>query len=106
MIIDISLTHNDARLLGSLNSLNAGNDHAQILLLDGVKPAPGAALTNTLTVFVLDKPAGVIVDHALVLSSTGNALVLKSGTATWARIITAGGDWWLDCDVSKWTEMA
>jgi hypothetical protein len=48
----------------------------------------------------LDDPAGTIVSPALELEAADDALVLNSGTATWARIVNGNGDHVLDCDVS------
>ena len=89
-----------ARLQGMQSWLDAGGGNARIQIMGGDWPGAGVAGGTELAVIELAKPCGEVKGGALLLSSTTNNLVAASGEAIWARMVTAGGHWALDCAVS------
>jgi hypothetical protein len=101
MNIAISAAHNMARLAGSLEFLATGSGATTLDLYDGEQPTLGAEATGALIATItLDTPPGAIVSGALVLAATNAAMVLVSGTPTWARCKSSAGEVAFDCDVS------
>ena len=89
-----------AALAATLALLNSGATGAQVYIYGNTRPANGAAAgADSLVIFVLARPAGVIADGVLTLAPANDALILLTGVATWSRIIV-GGATALDCDVS------
>ncbi len=100
--IVLSDPHAAARITSTLTFLNLGTGVARIRLYGGtrrtsVTDAPGSPL---LAEVELDDPAGTVTGAVLTLDSSADALVLVSGTATWAAVINGNGDSAFDCDVS------
>lgn len=100
MTLTISAAHNEARLNGTRAYLDTGASNARVRIYSGSRPAPGGAPTLLLVEINLAKPCGVVSGGVLTLTSNDLAMVLNTGDATWARIVTASGDFAVDCDVS------
>lgn len=101
MTLAISAAHNEARLNGTRTYLDTGTGNAKVRIYSGVRPTPGGTPTMLLVEIALAKPCGVVSGGMLTLASTDLAMVLNTGDATWARIVTANGDFAVDCDVSQ-----
>lgn len=101
MTITITQEHNEYRLLGTLQHLDAGAGNAKIRLYGGTRPgaASGAPSSAMLVEIPLTKPAGTIVNGQLVLTQQEDGLIANSGLATWARFITGSGGTAFDADV-------
>ncbi|MFZ6767757.1 hypothetical protein ACO0LM_11805 [Undibacterium sp. Di26W] len=100
MTLQVSQAHLDARLAGSLAHLDAGTGRARIRIYEGVQPDLGGTATNLLVEITLTKPAGVIASGVLSLTQSGSALIMRTGVATWARVINGNGEIAFDCDVT------
>jgi hypothetical protein len=100
-VISESTSSREAALAGRLTFLNAGTGTAAINIYDGTRPADGdAAATGTLLASVeLQAPAGVVAGGALTLACEPANLILASGVATWARVVTRSGASAFDMDV-------
>lgn len=99
-MIQITPAHNDARLAATLSFLDSGTTGAKVQLYAGERPALGEAAPGALLVEIeLPRPAGSIVANTLALSPA-EGMVLVSGVAAWARVITGAGALAWDCDVS------
>lgn len=99
-MIEISTDIANARLTAVLTNLDTGAGNARIRVYDGARPLWGIAAGNVLVEIVLNKPSGVVDTRVLTLSASNAGLVLKTGTATWARVFNANGDIAFDADVS------
>lgn len=102
-IIDISIGHNNARLLGSRDFLDDGAGNAVLKIYGTTRPTPGdPAGGDPLVTLVLAKPCGSIVSNKLELEQDAESgdMILFSGTAVWGRLENANGDWAGDGDVS------
>ncbi len=89
-----------ARLQGMQSWLDAGDGNARIQIMGGDWPGAGVDGGTELAVIELAKPCGKVEGGVLALISTTNNLVAASGEAIWARMVTAGGHWALDCAVA------
>lgn len=98
--VTISTAMNTARLDGALTFLDTGSGNSTLLVYDGTRPVGGGGATNLLVSIPMDKPSGVVAGGVLTLSSSTLALIAMSGTATWARMVNANGDYAFDCDVT------
>ena len=102
-LIDISIAHNNARLLGTRDFLDDGTGNAVLEIYGTTKPDPGDPPGgDPLVTLVLAKPCGSIVSNKLdlVQEEVGGDMVLFSGTAVWGRLVNANGDWAGDGTVS------
>lgn len=97
----ITTEHNDDRLAGggTLGFLNRGTGAAYLEVYEGARPGtPTGSLAGRtlLTTFYFDRPAGALVDHALVLSASLVSFVVATGTPQFGRLYngegTPGGD--------------
>lgn len=106
MTVTITIAHNEARLGGTLTFLQTGSDVAHIKIYSGTRPAAVTTAPsggNILLVDIpLDNPPGVVTpgSNQLVLASAALPLITNSGTASWARVVTANGATAFDCDVT------
>ena len=93
-LMDISVEHNDARLLGIIAFADFGAQQSKIQYFSTARGAvgadPGAA---PLVTMVLKKPCGAVIDHALVLeqAAPGGDLITAQGSALWGRWINGAG---------------
>ena len=109
--MDLSPAHAEARLSAqrdaaieaSYEMLVAGGYPVTIDVHSGSRPPPGGPPGQ-------DPRASLLVDadgsldmenHRIILPTPFEALILLSGTATWARVLAGGGAWWADMDVSE-----
>ena len=93
MIVEVPTDHNNARLAATL--AYCGNA-ARLQLFDA-RPTLGGLL---LAEVALANPAGQVVDGALSLAWGEPGLIVISGTASWARIVTGSDVVVIDCDVT------
>ncbi|MFZ6872874.1 hypothetical protein ACO0LF_12480 [Undibacterium sp. Di27W] len=103
MILNVSQAHQNARHAGSLGHLDAGSSPAKIRIFTGVQPAPSGPESELLVEIVLTKPAGTVAEGVLTLTAASFGLIIKTGQATWARVMTGAGVTAFDCDVSDQT---
>ena len=91
-----------ARLQGMLAWLDAGSGQARIDLMGDAWPGAGLPGGTLLATITLASPCGSVQgDVVLLTSSTSEGpVVAVSGEARWARLVTAGGIWALDCAVA------
>jgi hypothetical protein len=103
MTIAITTALNDARLTGTLTFLDSGAGNAAIQIYGGNRPAtPDDAPTDPLLSEIpLNKPAGSVSAGNLLLASTTAGLILTTGIATWARVLSGNGDVAFDCDAGQ-----
>lgn len=100
MNCEISEAHNEARLAGTLAILAVGSGTAKIQLFSTTQPAFGGGAGGTpLVEFVLNNPAGTIVDGHIVLDAE-NGLIMATGNPLWARWLNRNGDIVMDTDAS------
>ena len=100
-MIEISTHLNDYRLQGVVAFLALGIEPARGLIYAGARPAFGEAPHGPLLASIaLATPLGTIAGGVLELASTGEALILVTGNATWVRILNGHGALAWDCDVS------
>lgn len=89
-----------AALQATLTALNSGPTGATIDLYATARPAGGDAPGGSpLATFTLPKPAGTIDAGVLTLALVGDALIMSTGVAVWARV-SANGATVFDCGVS------
>ena len=80
----------------------AAGNAALLRIYDGTRPASGGAATTLLaeltcgTPFAAGAAAGVLTVGAIANDASANA----SGTATWFRVVTSGGTFVIDGNVS------
>lgn len=100
-MIRISSALADARLQSVVGFLGTGAEAARVLVYDGARPAlAGTPLGELLAAIPLMEPIGTVADGALTLTPTGEALIVHTGQATWARVVNGNGRLAWDCDVS------
>ena len=91
-----------ARLQGMLAWLDAGSGQARIDLIGDAWPGAGFPGGTPLATITLASPCGSVQGDILLLTSSTSEgpVVAVSGEARWARLVTAGGIWALDCAVA------
>ena len=102
MTITISTEHHAARLEGTRAFLDEGASPASVRIYSGIRPAaPADTPTSAMLVEVkLTKPCGSVINGQLLLTPQENALIARSGVATWARIVTGAEITAMDLDCS------
>ena len=102
MTVAITVEHNEARLAGTLNFLDAGSSPARLRIYGGLRPAtPATTPTSAMLVEIrLTKPAGTISNGLLTLTQQEDGLITASGIATWARLVNGDDVTALDLDCS------
>lgn len=98
----IALASRDAALNAIADAVDAGGSAGAFRIYSGAMPANadaspgGATLLATVTAAY---PCGSVSGGVLSFTATAEAIASASGTATWARAVTASGDAVFDCDV-------
>ena len=102
MTITISAEHHAARLEGTRAFLDEGASPARVRIYSGMRPAtPADTPASAMLVEVkLTKPCGSVIDGHLVLTPQENALIARTGVATWARIVNGAEITAMDLDCS------
>ena len=102
MTITISAEHHAARLEGTRAFLDEGASPARVRIYGGIRPAtPADTPASAMLVEVrLTKPCGSVIDGHLVLTPQENALIARTGVATWARIVNGAEITAMDLDCS------
>lgn len=91
-MIDLTIAAKNARLQALADYIDAGTGTAAILVLSGDRPPVGSAYTGTLLVTVpLPVPCGIPAGGELMLNVPEWVNASGTGTASWARIVTADG---------------
>lgn len=104
-ILRITTAHNEARLAGTLEQLDAGAGPAAIQIYGGAMPAsitdtPGSTM---LVEIELTEPAGSIASGLLTLAAAADGLIATTGIATWARFVDGDGLVVMDSNCSDMT---
>lgn len=94
-----------AMLVGGVQArLDAGSAACYVQLFGGARPGSpgGSTAEDVLASVVFSQPATELVGDQLVFSpaSDSGALVLVTGSATWARLFDGDDIWLGDCDVT------
>lgn len=99
-MIFISPAHAEACLSARRDVLLTGGGLPVIQLYDGEQPVPGGPPDGALIASA--GIASVVITGGVMLITPVSApvLVQATGTPTWARILTAAGEWWMDGDAS------
>ena len=102
MTITISAEHHAARLEGTRAFLDEGASPARVRIYGGIRPAtPADTPASAMLVEVrLTKPCGSVIDGHLLLTPQENALIARTGVATWARIVNGAELTAMDLDCS------
>ena len=102
MTITISAEHHAARLEGTRAFLDEGSSPARVRIYGGIRPAtPADTPASAMLVEVkLTKPCGGVIDGHLLLTPQENALIARTGVATWARIVNGAEIAAMDLDCS------
>ena len=102
MTITISAEHHAARLEGTRAFLDEGASPARVRIYGGTRPAtPTDPPASAMLVEVrLTKPCGSVIDGHLLLTPQENALIARTGVATWARIVNGAEITAMDLDCS------
>ena len=102
MTITISAEHHAARLEGTRAFLDEGASPARVRIYGGTRPAtPADTPASAMLVEVrLTKPCGSVIDGHLLLTPQENALIARTGVATWARIVNGAEITAMDLDCS------
>ena len=102
MTITISAEHHAARLEGTRAFLDEGASPARVRIYGGTRPAtPADTPASAMLVEVrLTKPCGSVIDGHLLLTPQENALIARTGVATWARIVNGAELTAMDLDCS------
>jgi hypothetical protein len=100
-VIEISTELNSARLNGTLSFLDSGAANAKVRIYSGVRPLFGQAGAGLMLVeLVLAKPSGTVAAGTLTLAASPSAVILNTGTASWARVVNGDDQIAWDCDVT------
>lgn len=102
MTMTISTEHHAARLEGTRAFLDEGSSPARVRIYGGIRPAaPADTPASAMLVEVrLTKPCGSVIDGQLLLTPQENALIARTGVATWARIVNGAEITAMDLDCS------
>lgn len=102
-MVSIMLEHNLIRLGASLVFLNSGVNPPQLQLWGGERPivAGDTPLGSLLVSIDLNLPAAELTTTSLVFSESRDGIVLLDGFVRWGRILTAGGQHFIDADASR-----
>lgn len=98
MALGMSTTLRNARLDAITTAAGA---NAKLRIYDGTRPATGGTVTNLLAelpcnaTFAPAASSGTLTMNAITADAAADA----TGTATWARIVTSGNTFVLDCSV-------
>lgn len=97
---DLSPAALEFMLAGLQAHLETGTGLAKIEVYNDPKPSIGDPVTTQtkLFEFTLADPVGTITGTELDIDATGPAMVMNSGTPTWARWKNQNGDWHADSD--------
>ena len=107
--MDLSPNHQEARsnaqrdagIQASYDLLVSGDDPVQIDVYSGDRPAPGEPPGQHPRASVLASDVSLDVEaRQIILPTPLEALIMLSGTASWARVLGADSAWWADMDVS------
>ena len=100
MTMTISTEHHAARLEGTRAFLDEGASPARVRIYSGTRPAtPADTPASAMLVEVrLTKPCGSVIDGHLVLTPQENALIARTGVASWARIVNGAEITAMDLD--------
>lgn len=101
-MIAITQAHNEARLAGTLSFLDSGTQPARLRIYDCQRPATPSdqPAGDMLVEIALTRPSGTIANGALTLTASGPAMVLRTGTAVWARLVSGSDVTAMDMDCS------
>lgn len=95
-MIEISASHNTARLVGSRAALLAGAGQPTIKLYDGDKADGGDTPTGNLIAQATIVSADIVAGQLVVTVSAAPIIVMHTGTPTWARFVDGDGGWWMN----------
>jgi hypothetical protein len=103
-MITISPEHWVARMQGTLALLDASNNPACVKIYSGVRALTTSETPSGFllaTVFLTKPAAGYLTGAVLTLTPAGNGLIMKTGDATWARVVNGAGITVFDCDAGE-----
>lgn len=90
----VTLAMRNASLAALVATIDAAGAGARLDVYATARPAPNGAPGGAPMVTVtLHFPCGTVTAGALDLADTAYAQISTSGTAAWARLISAGGAW-------------
>lgn len=98
MTVGLSTTARNARLDAITTAVGSAG---KLRIYNGSRPATGGTATTLLAELTLGSPfapaasSGVLTANAI----TGDTSADATGTATWARVVTSGGTFVMDCSV-------
>lgn len=97
----ISTAHNAARLVGSRNFIDAGDNPARLALYATAKTESieDAPLSDPLVEIELSYPSGIVDETGYTITQADDGLVMLTGVALWARLFTRAGLVAADFDV-------
>ena len=93
MIVEVPTAHNEARLAATLAYIGTAG---RVQLFDARPSAGGLLLAEV----ELASPAGEVADGMLTLAWGEPGLIVVTGVAAWARIVTGSDVVVIECDVS------
>lgn len=95
-MIEFAPENNAAGLAGRLADIMAGTSLPRILLYDGDRAEGAAAPTGNLIAIATIASGSMAGNQAVLTVSSTPALVLFTGTPTWARLENGDGRWVLN----------
>lgn len=93
MIVEVPTAHNEARLAATLAYIGTAG---RVQLFDARRSAGGLLLAEV----QLSNPAGEVAAGALTLAWGEPGLIVITGVAAWARIVTGSDVVVIECDVT------